>query len=36
MKPIVVNLPAFTIDSLNDNADYCINVSSIRGTEARC
>lgn len=26
MKPIIVNLPPFTIGLLNDNADYCINV----------
>ncbi len=26
MKPIIVNLPTFTADLLNDNADYCINV----------
>lgn len=30
MKPIVVNLPLFTIDVLNDNADYCINVCRLR------
>ena len=27
MKPIIVNLPPFTVGLLNDNADYCINVS---------
>lgn len=26
MKPIIVNLPTFTVGLLNDNADYCINV----------
>ena len=30
MKPIVVNLPPFTIGVLNDNADYCINVCRLR------
>ncbi|CAF1024584.1 unnamed protein product [Rotaria sp. Silwood1] len=27
MKPIIVNLPTFTIGLLNDNADYCINIA---------
>ncbi|CAF4239918.1 unnamed protein product, partial [Adineta steineri] len=27
MKPIVVNLPTYTIGLLNDNADYCINIA---------
>ena len=30
MKPIIVNLPPFTIGLLNDNADYCINVGDRR------
>jgi hypothetical protein len=30
MKPIIVNLPTFTVGSLNDNADYCINVRKIK------
>ena len=29
MKPIIVNLPEFTIGRLNDNADYCINVRDV-------
>lgn len=29
MKPIIVNLPQFTVGLLNDNADYCINVCAI-------